>query len=121
MSALVKKQPVEADEQLVEVPGDAQTFMKLVAAGILTATAYAFVHISGGRLQPPLARPDAPPNEVMSADEVAEFLGVDRNTVYDYAGRGVIPHQRLGKRILFRRAALLSWLEGCRATSTRKG
>ena len=57
----------------------------------------------------------------MSADEVAAFLGVDRNTVYDYAGRGVIPHQRLGKRILFRRGALLSWLEGCKATSTRKG
>src|SRR5262245_9878958 len=26
--------------------------------------------------------------EVMTADEVAAFLGVDRNTVYDYAGRG---------------------------------
>jgi excisionase family DNA binding protein len=57
----------------------------------------------------------------MTADEVAEFLGVDRNTVYDYAGRGVIPHQRLGKRILFRRGALLSGLEGCKATSPRKG
>ncbi len=38
--------------------------------------------------------------DVMTADEVAAFLGVDRNTVYDYAGRGVIPHQRLGKRDL---------------------
>jgi excisionase family DNA binding protein len=36
----------------------------------------------------------------MTADEVAAFLGVDRNTVYDDAGRGVIPHQRLGKRII---------------------
>jgi len=58
----------------------------------------------------------------MTADEVAAFLGVDRNTVYDYAGRGVIPHQRLGKRILFRRGALVSWLDAsCKATSTRKG
>jgi excisionase family DNA binding protein len=62
-------------------------------------------------------------SDVLTADEAAVFLGVDRNTVYDYAGRGVIPHQRLGKRILFGRAALVSWLDSslCKATSTRKG
>ena len=49
-------------------------------------------------------------NEVMHAHEVAEFLGVDRKTVYDYANRGKIPHQRLGKRLLFSRAALITWL-----------
>jgi excisionase family DNA binding protein len=110
------------DEVVIEVPGDAEQFLKLVARGLLAASAHALHQMAGGRLQPPVAIAEAvPPSEVMSADEVAEFLGVDRNTVYDYAGRGVIPHQRLGKRILFRRAALLSWLEGCRATSTRKG
>ena len=64
-----------------------------------------------------------PTSDVITADEAAEFLGVDRNTVYDYANRGVIPHQRLGKRILFRRGALVSWLDSslCKATSTRKG
>ena len=64
-----------------------------------------------------------PDRDVMTADEVAAFLGVDRNTVYDYANRGVIPHQRLGKRILFRRGALVSWLDSslCKVTSTRKG
>lgn len=71
--------------------------------------------------RPPLQLPP-PDRDVMTADEVAAFLGVDRNTVYDYAGRGVIPHQRLGKRILFRRGALVSWLDAsCKATSTRKG
>jgi len=59
--------------------------------------------------------------EVMDADEVAAFLGVDRNTVYDYAGRGEIPHRRLGKRLLFSRSALVSWLGSCKAASTRKG
>jgi excisionase family DNA binding protein len=49
--------------------------------------------------------------DVMTADEVAEFLGVDRNTVYDFASRGVIPHQRLGKRLLFRRGAVVAWLD----------
>jgi len=61
--------------------------------------------------------PDALPQratetkDVMTADEVAIFLGVDRNTVYDFAHRGVIPHQRLGKRLLFRRGAVVAWLD----------
>jgi excisionase family DNA binding protein len=59
--------------------------------------------------------------EVMDADEVAAFLGVDRNTVYDYAGRGEIPHRRLGKRLLFSRSAIVAWLGSCKAASTRKG
>lgn len=49
--------------------------------------------------------------EVLNANDVAAFLGVDRKTVYEYAGRGEIPHQRLGKRLLFSREALLSWLQ----------
>lgn len=61
--------------------------------------------------------PDA---EVMSAQDVAAFLGIDRNTVYDYAGRGTIPCRRLGKRLLFHRPALVAWLDPCKAASTRK-
>ena len=65
----------------------------------------------------PAGAPDA---EVMCAEDVAAFLGVDRNTVYDYAGRGTIPCRRLGKRLLFHRPALVSWLDPCKAASTRK-
>lgn len=52
-----------------------------------------------------------PASDVMTVDEAAAFLGVDRNTVYEYTTRGVIPHQRLGKRILLRRGALIAWLD----------
>ncbi len=83
-------------------------------------SAYQQLRYGGGHLQPPIPL-TAPPSEIMTADDAAAFLGVDRNTVYDYAGRGLIPHQRLGKRILFGRRALLSWLDSCKATSTRKG
>jgi excisionase family DNA binding protein len=55
--------------------------------------------------------------EVMDADELAAFLGVDRKTVYDYAGRGQIPHRRLGKRLLFSRPAIVAWLAPCKAAS----
>ncbi len=50
-------------------------------------------------------------DDVMTADEVAEYLGVDRNTVYEYAARGVIPHRRLGKRMIFRRGSIIAWLD----------
>jgi excisionase family DNA binding protein len=63
---------------------------------------------------------DPPDAEVMSAEEVAAFLGVDRNTVYEYAGRGLIPCRRLGKRLLFHRPVLVAWLDPSKAASTRK-
>ena len=50
--------------------------------------------------------------DVLTADEVAELLRVDRKTVYDGAGRGEIPCRRLGKRLLFSRQAIMLWLEG---------
>jgi excisionase family DNA binding protein len=55
-------------------------------------------------------------HDVMTADEVAAWLRVDRKTVYDAAGRGEIPHRRLGKRLLFHRSALVAWLT-CRTAS----
>lgn len=72
----------------------------------------------------PVRRPPPPPPrsspkardpgievDVLTADEVAEILRVDRKTVYDGAGRGEIPCRRLGKRILFSRQAIMLWLE----------
>jgi excisionase family DNA binding protein len=56
------------------------------------------------------------PADVMNADEVARLLRVDRKTVYDAAGRGHMPHRRLGKRLVFSRAALLDWL-ACKPAS----
>ena len=50
--------------------------------------------------------------EVLTVAQVAELLGVHRTTVADAAGRGEIPHRRVGRRLLFSRAAILRWLEG---------
>jgi excisionase family DNA binding protein len=97
-------------------------FMDRIAAEVFRGVVVAIQGVFRGDAQPPPAGA-APDSDVMNADEVATFLGVDRTTVYDFAGRGVIPHQRLGKRLLFRRGALVSWLDSslCKATSTRKG
>jgi excisionase family DNA binding protein len=50
--------------------------------------------------------------EALSVEEVAELLGLGRNTVYDAANRGEIPHRRIGRRLLFSRTAVMEWLRG---------
>ena len=50
--------------------------------------------------------------EVLNVDQVAELLGLGRNTVYDAANRGEIPHRRVGKRLIFSREAVMEWLKG---------
>jgi excisionase family DNA binding protein len=49
-------------------------------------------------------------HECMSANELAAYLRVNRKTVYEYAARNVIPCRRLGRRIVFSRGAILTWL-----------
>ena len=56
------------------------------------------------------------PIEVMTADEIAKLLRVDRKTVYEAAQRGELPHRRLGRRLLFERGAVLRWLRQADAT-----
>jgi excisionase family DNA binding protein len=50
--------------------------------------------------------------EILCADEVAEWFGLDRKTVYNAVARAEIPHRRVGKRVLFHRNALIAWLTG---------
>jgi excisionase family DNA binding protein len=52
-----------------------------------------------------------PSTNVLTAREAAGFLKVSRQALYEAAGRAEIPHRRIGKRFVFSRAALLSWLE----------
>jgi len=88
---------------------DPSTVIKTIAAGICAA-AIALLEKRAGKRSPPSG-------DIMTADEVAELLRLDRKTVYDYAGRGEIPCQRLGKRILFSRDALALWLRSCKGSS----
>lgn len=59
--------------------------------------------------------------ECMRAEQLAKFLGVNRKTIYSYAMKGLIPHRRLGRRIVFSRSQVVSWLGECKAASFRKG
>jgi excisionase family DNA binding protein len=46
----------------------------------------------------------------MTAEELASLLRVNRKTVYEYAARRIIPCQRLGRRLVFHRGAIIAWL-----------
>jgi excisionase family DNA binding protein len=89
---------------------DPTTVVKTIAAGICAA-AIALLEKRTGTSS--TTKRAARTGDIMTADEVAELLRLDRKTVYDYAGRGEIPCQRLGKRILFSRDALALWLRSC--------
>jgi excisionase family DNA binding protein len=59
----------------------------------------------------------------MTAKELASWLRVNRKTVYEYAGRNVIPCRRLGRRLVFSRVAVAAWLalpDGKRRFRSRK-
>lgn len=115
--AVARRDPDVSNDNLV-LP-QSRELMDRIAAEVFRGVVTAIQGVLRGDTAPP----PTPESDVMNADEVAAFLGVDRTTVYDFAGRGEIPHQRLGKRLLFRRGALVSWLDSslCKATSTRKG
>jgi excisionase family DNA binding protein len=58
--------------------------------------------------------------DLMTANDVGQFLGLSRNTVYEGAGRGEIPHRRVGRRLVFSRAAIESWLGSARPTNDER-
>lgn len=50
--------------------------------------------------------------EVLSAEEAAQFLGLNPDDVRRYARKGMIPARKVGKRWLFHKAHLIEWLRG---------
>lgn len=50
--------------------------------------------------------------EVLTVQQAAKLLGLGLHTVYEATNRGEIPHRRVGRRILYSRAAILAWLKG---------
>ena len=49
---------------------------------------------------------------MLSVDEVASVLGVSKNTVYNWAQAGVIPHSKLGPKLVrFNPDVLELWLK----------
>ncbi|MDQ0158846.1 helix-turn-helix domain-containing protein [Alkalibacillus salilacus] len=46
----------------------------------------------------------------MTAQQTAEYLGVNRETIYRMARRKEIPHFKLGQRIIFSQSSIEEWI-----------
>lgn len=57
----------------------------------------------------------APPAHYELADLIP-MTGLSRNSLYEGCKRGEIPHLRVGRRIIFPRAAIDAWLAGAGCT-----
>lgn len=48
--------------------------------------------------------------DVLTAQEAADLLRINRETLYVLAGQRKIPHARLGRSLRFSRRAIFAWL-----------
>ena len=47
----------------------------------------------------------------VGSEDVCEYLGLSRSTLYDYRRRGLIPHYRIGGRYRFRLDEVEDWMQ----------
>ena len=48
--------------------------------------------------------------KVLTIDELVEYTGIPKTTIYAYTSQGEIPHTRRGKRLFFDRERIDGWL-----------
>jgi len=48
----------------------------------------------------------------LSVDEVAEYLGIKRGTVYKWVERYGLPVRKIGRLLKFRKSEIDEWLDG---------
>jgi len=51
------------------------------------------------------------PDEVMTIDELSEYLKISRSTLYKLAQEGVLPGTKVGRRWRFHKEAVVEWLK----------
>lgn len=56
----------------------------------------------------------------MEAKQAAQYIGCSYWTILELAKKGMIPHIRLGHRVLFRELALDQWMDEKEKQSTAK-
>jgi len=58
-----------------------------------------------------MSRPDPPDHEILTLEEVADYLRLKPQTIYKWAQERRIPAVKLGKEWRFRRSVLDRWLD----------
>lgn len=80
-----------------------------ISPDLARAFADSFVPSDSSQVAPPATEGD-----VLTVDQVARWLGVNRKTVYAAATCGQLPSGRIGRRVLLSRSAIEAWLAGRR-------
>ena len=55
--------------------------------------------------------------ELLTVDEAADYLGLSRSTLYQYASARILPSYKLGRLLRFDRRDLDSWIASRRVES----
>ena len=58
------------------------------------------------------------PKDVLTIDELAEYLQVSKSSLYKLAQDGKVPGQKVGKHWRFRKEAIDRWLDERKAQSS---
>ncbi len=51
------------------------------------------------------------PEKWSSLEDIAEHLGVSKDTIRNWIKKGVIPHRRIGKQFKFRMSEVDAWVD----------
>jgi len=51
-------------------------------------------------------------DKLLTAQEIATYLGVQPSTIYQWTHQGYIPHIKLGKFVRFKENDVEKWVEG---------
>lgn len=57
--------------------------------------------------------------QTMTVAEAANYIGVSKDLIYQSVRENTIPNIKLGRRILFRKSALDSWMDQQESESTK--
>jgi len=49
--------------------------------------------------------------KLLTPQQIADILGVQKSTIYQWTHQGYIPHVKLGKLVRFREKAVMEWIE----------
>ena len=49
--------------------------------------------------------------DIFTMDELCEYLGISKNTLYMLTSKNRIPHFKVGRQIRFRKAVIDKWAE----------
>ena len=71
----------------------------------------AIAELLGASLRPLLVRKQDPPEAILTTDQLAGYLGIRKQRVYEAVSRNAIPYFKVGNSLRFRKSAIDRWIE----------